>query len=85
MFHKSKKINELLIMNNVKVYMNKKIFLLGIFLLLPVAQAETKDESDHPQTGSIWQLVKNGSHNLILRTWTSSLFPIKRCISHLSK
>ena len=64
MFHKIKKINELFIMNNVKVYMDKKIFLLGIFLLLPVAQAEKKDESDHPQTGSIWQLVKNGSHNL---------------------
>ena len=64
MFHKIKKVNELFIINNVKVYMNKKIFLLGIFLLLPVAQAEKKDESDHPQTGSIWQLVKNGSHNL---------------------
>ena len=64
MFHKSKKINELFIMNNVKVYMNKKIFILGIFLLISVAQAEEKGESNHPQTGSIWQLVKNGSPNL---------------------
>ena len=64
MFHKSKKINELLTLNNVKIYMNKKIFLLGIFLLIPAAQAEEKDESDYPQTGSIWQLVKNGSPNL---------------------
>ena len=64
MFHSSKRVNELLTLNNVKAYMNKKIFLLGIFVLLPVAQAEKKDESDNPQTGSIWQLVKNGSPNL---------------------
>jgi|TARA_B100000401_G_scaffold405662_1_gene320663 hypothetical protein len=64
MFHKSKKINELLNLKNVKVCMDKKIFLLGIFLLIPVAQAEEKGESKYPQTGSIWQLVKNGSPNL---------------------
>ena len=62
MFHSSKRVNELLTLNNVKAYMNKKIFLLGVFLLLPVAQADKKDESDHPQTGSIWQLIKNGSN-----------------------
>ena len=44
--------------------MNKKIFLLGIFLLIPAAQTEEKDESDIPLAGSIWQLVKNGSPNL---------------------
>ena len=64
MFHKSKKINELLTLSNVKVYMNKKIFILGIFLLVSVAQAEEKGESNYPQTGSIWYLVKNGSPNL---------------------
>ena len=64
MFHKSKKINELLTLSNVKVYMNKKIFILGIFLLISVAQAEEKGESNYPQTGSIWYLVKNGSPNL---------------------
>ena len=64
MFHKSKKINELLTINNVKVYMDKKIFLLGIFLLMPSAQAEEKHESAIPEAGSIWQLVKNGSPNL---------------------
>ena len=64
MFHKSKKINELLTLSNVKVYMNKKIFILGIFLLVCVAQAEEKGESNYPQTGSIWYLVKNGSPNL---------------------
>ena len=64
MFHKSKKINELLTLKNVKVYMNKKIFILGIFLLISVAQAEEKGESNYPQTGSIWYLVKNGSPNL---------------------
>ena len=64
MFHKSKKINELLSFSNVKVYMNKKIFILGIFLLISVAQAEEKGESNYPQTGSIWYLVKNGSPNL---------------------
>ena len=64
MFHKSKKINELLTLKNVKVCMDKKIFLLGIFLLIPVAQAEEKGEFKYPQTGSIWQLVKNGSPNL---------------------
>ena len=64
MFHKSKKINELLTFSNVKVYMNKKIFILGIFLLISVAQAEEKGESNYPQTGSIWYLVKNGSPNL---------------------
>ena len=64
MFHKSKKINELLTLSNVKVYMNKKIFILGIFLLISVAQAEEKGESNYPQTWSIWYLVKNGSPNL---------------------
>ena len=64
MFHKSKKINELLTLSNVKVYMNKKIFILGIFLLISVAQAEEKGESNYPQTGSILYLVKNGSPNL---------------------
>ena len=64
MFHKSKKINELLTINNVKVCMDKKIFLLGIFLLIPAVQAEEKHESDIPEAGSIWQLVKNGSPNL---------------------
>ena len=64
MFHKSKKINELLNLKNVKVCMDKKIFLLGIFLLIPAAQAEEKHESDIPEAGSIWQLVKNGSPNL---------------------
>ena len=64
MFHKSKKINELLTINNVKICMDKKIFLLGIFLLIPAAQAEEKHESDIPEAGSIWQLVKNGSPNL---------------------
>ena len=64
MFLKSKKINELLTLSNVKVYMNKKIFILGIFLLISVAQAEEKGESNYPQTGSIWYLVKNGSPNL---------------------
>ena len=64
MFHKSKKINELLTLSNVKVYLNKKIFILGIFLLISVAQAEEKGESNYPQTGSIWYLVKNGSPNL---------------------
>ena len=64
MFNKSKKINELLTLSNVKVYMNKKIFILGIFLLISVAQAEEKGESNYPQTGSIWYLVKNGSPNL---------------------
>ncbi len=44
--------------------MNKKIFLLGIFLLIPTGQTEEKDESDIPLAGSIWQLVKNGSPNL---------------------
>ena len=44
--------------------MNKKIFLLGIFLLIPAVQTEEKDESDIPQAGSIWQVVKNGSPNL---------------------
>ena len=64
MFHKSKKINELLTINNVKICMDKKIFLLGIFLLIPAAHAEEKHESDIPEAGSIWQLVKNGSPNL---------------------
>ncbi len=64
MFHKSKRANELLIINNVKTYMNKKIFLLGIFLLIPAVQSDEKLESDYPQAGSIWQLVKNGSSNL---------------------
>ena len=64
MFHKSKSVNELLTLHNVKNYMNKKIFLLVIFLLAPAAQTEEKYESDYPQTGSIWQLVKNGSPNL---------------------
>ena len=64
MFHKSNKINELLTINNVKICMDKKIFLLGIFLLIPAAQAEEKHESDIPEAGSIWQLVKNGSPNL---------------------
>ena len=44
--------------------MNKKIFLLGIFLLIPAAQSDEKHESDIPETGSIWQLIKNGSPNL---------------------
>ena len=44
--------------------MNKKIFLLGIFLLIPTGQTEEKDEYDIPLAGSIWQLVKNGSPNL---------------------
>jgi len=64
MFHKSKRANELLIINNVKTYMNKKIFLLGIFLLILAVQSDEKLESDYPQAGSIWQLVKNGSSNL---------------------
>ncbi len=64
MFHKSKKINELLNLKNVKVCMDKKIFLLGIFLLIPVAKAEGKGESKYTHTGSIWQLVKKGSTNL---------------------
>ena len=64
MSHKSNKINELLTLNNVKVHMDKKIFLLGIFLLIPAAQTEEKHESNIPEAGSIWQLVKNGSPNL---------------------
>ena len=64
MFHKTKSVNELLTLHNVKTYMNKKIFLLGIFLLIPAVQAEEKHESDIPEAGSIWQLVKNGSPNL---------------------
>ena len=47
-----------------KTYMNKKIFLLGIFLLIPAAQTEEKYGSDIPEAGSIWQLIKNGSPNL---------------------
>ena len=64
MFHKTKSVNELLTLHNVKTYMNKKIFLLGIFLLIPAAQSDEKHESDIPETGSIWQLIKNGSPNL---------------------
>ncbi len=64
MFHKSKSVNELLTLHNVKTYMNKKIFLLGIFLLIPGAQSDEKHESDIPEAGSIWQLKKNGSPNL---------------------
>ncbi len=56
--------SELLTVSNVRIFMNKKIFLLGIFIFLSSAQALDNDESDHPQTGSIWQLVKNGSPNL---------------------
>ena len=43
--------------------MFKRIFLLGL-LVIPFAQGLEKDESEYPQTGSIWQLVKNGSPNL---------------------
>ena len=64
MFYKSKSVNELLTLHTVETQMNKKIFLLGIFLLIPAAQTEEKDESDIPLAGSIWQLVKNGSPNL---------------------
>ena len=64
MFHKTKSVNELLTLHNVKTYMNKKIFLLGIFLLIPAAQTEEQHESDIPEAGSIWQLIKNGSPNL---------------------
>ena len=64
MFHKSKSVNELLTLHNVKTYMNKKIFLLGIFLLIPAAQTEEQHEYDIPEAGSIWQLIKNGSPNL---------------------
>ena len=64
MFHKTKSVNELLTLHNVKTYMNKKILLLGIFLLIPAAQSDEKHESDIPETGSIWQLIKNGSPNL---------------------
>ena len=64
MFRKCKSVNELLTLHTVKIFMNKKIFLLGIFLLIPAAHTEEKDESDIPQAGSIWQLVKNGSQNL---------------------
>ena len=44
--------------------MFKKIFLLGFLVVIPFAQGLEKDESNHPQAGSIWQLVKNGSPNL---------------------
>ena len=64
MFHKSKSANELLTLHNVKTYMNKKILLLGIFLLIPTTQTEEKYRSDIPEAGSIWQLIKNGSPNL---------------------
>ena len=64
MFHKMKSMHELFTLKNVKANMFKKIFLLGLFFIIPSAQGIEKDESEHPQTGSIWQLVKNGSHNL---------------------
>ena len=57
-------MSELFTLKNVKVYMFKKIFLLGLFVIIPSAQGLEKDDSDYPQTGSIWQLVKNGSPNL---------------------
>ena len=64
MFHKNKGMSELFTLKNVKAYMYKKIFLLGLFVIIPSAQGLEKDDSDYPQTGSIWQLVKNGSPNL---------------------
>ena len=64
MFHKNKGMYELFPLKNVKAYMFKRIFLLGLFVIIPFAQGLKKDESDYPQTGSIWQLVKNGSPNL---------------------
>ena len=64
MFHKIKSMHELISLKNVKAYMFKRIFLLGLFVIIPFAQGLEKDESENPQTGSIWQLVKNGSHNL---------------------
>ena len=64
MFHKIKSMHELISLKNVKAYMFKKIFLLGLFAIIPFAQGLEKDESEYPQTGSIWQLVKNGSPNL---------------------
>ena len=64
MFHKNKSMYELFALKNVKTYMFKRIFLLGFFVIIPFAQGLEKDESDYPQTGSIWQLAKNGSPNL---------------------
>ena len=63
MFHKIKSMHELFTLKNVKANMFKKIFFLGLFVI-PFAQGLEKDESENPQTGSIWQLVKNGSPNL---------------------
>ena len=56
-------MHELFTLKNVKANMFKRIFLLGL-LAIPFAQGLEKDESKYPQTGSIWQLVKNGSPNL---------------------
>ena len=64
MFHKNKGMYELYALKNVKAYMFKRIFLLGLFIIIPFAQGLDKDESNYPQAGSIWQLVKNGSPNL---------------------
>ena len=64
MFYRIKSMYELFTLKNVKAYMFKKIFLLGFLVVIPFAQGLEKDESNHPQAGSIWQLVKNGSPNL---------------------
>ena len=64
MFYRIKSMYELFTLKNVKAYMFKKIFLLGFLVVIPFAQGLEKDESEYPQTGSIWQLVKNGSPNL---------------------
>mgnify|MGYP001502899212 FL=1 len=46
-------MHELISLKNVKAYMFKKIFLLGVFAIIPFAQGLEKDESENPQTWSI--------------------------------